>query len=125
MQQMDYETFVHRIVLELRGNLPKAYREYEVVVNCERGTDKRTAKLTLEKGATVYYKQVELAPYYEKYKHGEHWGLLMGEIRDSLVKPETVVTEKKKPEKKIATLAILVVFVLNSGILFIRHRRKY
>lgn len=97
MQELNYETFIHCVALDIKKYLPKQYSAYEVVVKCERDLDKRRAKLTLERENTSFLRQVELAPYYEKYKKGVQWDLLLREIRESLLNPIVKVKKQKKP----------------------------
>lgn len=124
MRSMNYETFIHKLALEIRGYLPKNYRDYEVVVKCERGQDTKTARLTLEKGATTYYCQVELLPYYEKYQNGECWEQILGEVRDHLLKPKVTVMQKKRRISVMVLAAAGMAVIFLGGVLWLLGKRR-
>lgn len=124
MQHMSYETFIHHVAVDLKKYLPKTYAEYEVVVKCERNTEKK-AKLTLEKNRAAFYRQIDLRPYYEKYENGFQWELMMRELAESLTGGAEKNNGKHTPSNcPVPILAIGGVALLLGGCYLTLRRKK-
>lgn len=107
MKQMNFETFIHRVAMEFGTYLPKSYAGYETVVKCERREGNKNARMTLEKENVEWMREVELYSYFLKYTKGMQMELLLCEMAEDLLHPNTKKSPKKKHTRHIYRMIVV------------------